>query len=82
MKPTSIKLPDELWLQLKEYTATHRLNQSTVVREALVEYFSSHREPAQPSPNSVLGLCEDLCGVLEGSKDLSTNPAHLDDLGQ
>lgn len=34
------------------------------------------------SPESVLDLTEDVCGSVDGPRDLSTNPEHMDDYGQ
>lgn len=34
------------------------------------------------SAESVLDLTEDLCGSVNGARDLSTNPEHMEDYGQ
>ena len=76
MKTISVKLPEALarWLDL-ESAARHR-SRSDIVREAL-----ERRRQAAGEPTAA-DVLADLAGTIDGPRDLSTNPRHLDWLGR
>jgi len=47
-----------------------------------VERELSEDNAVEAQPDSVLELTQDLCGSVEGPKDLSTNPKHMEDYGK
>jgi len=75
MRPISIKLPKQLEDLLDRLATERRLTRSAVVREALQAY-------AKQSGASVTGAAQDLVGVLEGPRDLSTSAKHLRGFGE
>jgi hypothetical protein len=78
-KTLSIKLPSELESQLRETAAESGETTSSIVREALAEYFS--RAP-RPKKGGALDLLGDLVGSLEGPRDLATNRKHMKGFGE
>lgn len=75
MRTVSFKLPAELDRALSELARRRRSSRSAVVRDALQVLTSDRRR-------SVTALAGDLVGSLEGPRDLSTNPKHMDDFGK
>lgn len=79
MKVISVKLPAELERELAAQAKRKGLSRSDVVREALVQSFTTPRRRAR----SLVARAPDLVGCVSGGpRDLSTNPAYLDDLGR
>lgn len=79
MKTLSLKLPDALDRQLAATVARRGVRKSDLVREALEAYLS-RTEFAETG--SILALAGDMVGCVDGSPDLSTNPAYLENLGR
>ncbi len=76
MKTISVKLPESLATWLSRRASELGRPQSDLVREAL------QRSREGTSGASCHDLFADVCGVIEGPKDLSTNPRHLNGLGE
>ena len=76
MKTISVKLPDSLATWLSRRASELGRPQSDLVREAL------QRSREGTSGASCHDLFADVCGVIEGPKDLSTNPRYLNGLGE
>lgn len=76
MKTISVKLPDELAQWLSRRARALNRPQSDLVREALV------RVSEGADGVSCHDLFSDVCGVIDGPKDLSTNPKHLAGFGE
>jgi hypothetical protein len=76
MKTITVKLPEPLaaWLSRRAHALSRP--QSDLVREAL------QRASKGTGGASCHELFADLCGVVDGPKDLSTNPRHLAGLGE
>lgn len=79
MDPLTLKIPSELAAELEAFARSRGASKSAVVREAIAEYLA--REPVS-SRRSCLDLARDLAGIVEGPRDLSTNPKHLKDYGR
>lgn len=79
MKTLTLKIPELLEAQLTTFAQKRGINKSSLVREALLKYFSY----THPENNvSFLNLAEDLAGSIEGPSDLSHNPDYLREYGQ
>ena len=76
MKTITVKLPDPLAAWLSRRARELGRPQSELVREAL------QRASAGSNGGSCHDALGDLCGVIEGPKDLSTNPKHLTGFGE
>lgn len=79
MKTIAIKLPDDLLAEVQFAAKRNGETRSSIIREALKEYFSRGKEHHTAS---CLDLARDLAGCIQASSDLSTNPAHLDSYGR
>jgi hypothetical protein len=75
MKIISVKLPESLARWLEQESAASRRSRSEIIREALEQRRQGTGEP------TVADVLADLVGTIDGPKDLSTNPRHLDGLG-
>jgi metal-responsive CopG/Arc/MetJ family transcriptional regulator len=75
MHPITIKLPEHLRRLLDELVREHGSTRSAVLREAL-EAYAGRRRP------SVTATAGDLVGSLEGPRDLSTSPRHMQGFGE
>ena len=79
-----IDIPDELYRRIKAKSAM----QGRPIRDIAIELFdewvnASPRSDRDEPFVSVGDLMSDLCGAIDsGVTDLSTNPAHLEDLGR
>lgn len=71
MKTISVKLPDPLAAWLSRRAGELGRPQSDLVREAL------QRSKDGTSGATCGDAFADVCGVIDGPKDLSTNPKHL-----
>lgn len=75
MRTISLKIPAELDALLDELAEARHLSRSAVVREAVLAY------AAKQGP-SVTQRVDALVTPIDGPRDLSTNPRHLDDFGR
>jgi metal-responsive CopG/Arc/MetJ family transcriptional regulator len=80
MKTVTVKLPSALNARLERAAKQGGQTKSGVVREAL-EGLLGGRRRTRPA-RSALELAGDLVGSIEGPGDLSTNPKHLEGLGE
>lgn len=76
MKTITVKLPDVLAAWLSHRARELNRPQSELVREAL------QRVSEGAGGVSCHDLFSDMCGVIDGPKDLSTNPKHLAGFGE
>ena len=76
MKTISVKLPEPLAAWLSRRAAELGRPQSDLVREAL------QRSKEGSGDASCHDLFADVCGVIEGPRDLSTNPRHMRGFGE
>lgn len=76
MKTITVKLPEALAAWLSRRARELNRPQSELVREAL------QRVSEGASGVSCHDLFSDVCGVIDGPKDLSTNPKHLAGFGE
>jgi len=76
MKTITVKLPESLAAWLSRRARELGRPQSELVRDALVQA----REGKGAA--SCHDLLADLCGSVDGPKDLSTNPKHLVGFGE
>lgn len=76
MKTITVKLPEALATWLSRRARDLGRPQSDLVREAL------QRVRAGESGVSCHDLFADVCGVIDGPKDLSTHPKHLSGFGE
>lgn len=75
MKTLTVKVPESLASWLAQRAKALGRPQSELMRDAL-----------ERSRNADTPSCHDLmagfCGIVQGPKDLSTNPKHLNDFGK
>jgi hypothetical protein len=76
MKTITVKLPEALAAWLASYSRKLGRPQSDVVRDAL------QRVSAGAGGTTCHDAFADVCGVVEGPKDLSTNSKHLSGFGE
>ena len=76
MKTLTVKLPEALAAWLFRRSRELGRPQSDLVRDAL------QRASEGAGGGSCHDLFGDVCGVIEGPKDLSTNPRHLSGFGE
>jgi len=76
VKTITVKLLEALAGWLSRYSRKLGRPQSDVVRDAL------HRISTDAGGASCHEAFADVCGIIEGPKDLSTNPKHLSGLGE
>jgi len=76
MKTITVKLPEALATWLSRRARALGRPQSDLVREAL------QRVSDGTSGASCHDLFADVCGVIDGPKDLSTNPKHFSGFGE
>ena len=76
MKTVTVKLPEPLAAWLSRRARELGRPQSDLVREAL------QRASAGTSGVSCHDLFADVCGVINGPKDLSTNQKHMAGFGE
>ena len=79
MKTLSVKLPEPLARWLIKQSRDLRRTQSDLVRQAL----EAQRQNGQgKKAKSCAELLADFGGFFEGSRDLSTNPKHMEGYGK
>ena len=76
MKTLTVKLPETLAVWLSSRTRSLGRPQSELVREALER---AREGTGGPSCHDAFS---DVCGVIDGPKDLSTNPKHMAGYGK
>jgi len=76
VKTPTVKIPDPLAAWLSRRARALGRPQSELVREAL------QRASEGTSGASCHDVFRDVCSVVEGPKDLSTNPKHLASFGE
>ena len=76
MKTITVKLPEPLAAWLAQRALSLGRPKSDLVREAL------QRASEGTSGASCHDLFADVCGVVNGPKDLSTNPKHMAGFGE
>lgn len=79
MKALSIKIPDPMFHDLAELAKASASSQSEIIRSALAAYL---QRDAQPATASCADRAQRWTGLMQGPKDLSTDPKHLDGFGQ
>lgn len=72
----STKVPRRLRRKLERIAERRKVPISEVVRDALERTVASEERA-----DSFTARAGDLCGLLSGPRDLSTNPEHLDGYG-
>jgi hypothetical protein len=79
MQTVSMRLPDDLLLELDRAAKARRVPKSRIVRESLEKTL---RAPSKKKP-SCLDLASDLVGSLKGlPKDIATNPKYMEGFGE
>ena len=76
MKTITVKLPEPLAAWLSRRARELGRPQSDLVREAL------QRSSEGTSGGNCHDVFADVCGVIDGPKDLSTNPKHMAGFGE
>ncbi len=80
MRTISLKLPDDLLIQLDYEAKARRVTKSSLVRESLEKAL---RSQSATGAVSCYDLSRDLAGSLKGlSKDLADNPKHMAGFGE
>ena len=80
MRTISLKLPDDLLLQLDSAAKARRVTKSSLVRESL-EKALRKQSPAEAV--SCYDLARDLAGAMKGlPTDLADDPKYMDDFGK
>jgi predicted transcriptional regulator len=78
MRTISLKLPDDLLMQLNSEARARGVTKSWLVRKSLEKAL---REPA--GARSCYDLARDLAGTVKGlPKDLAVNPKYMDGFGE
>jgi hypothetical protein len=78
MVTITCRIPERLDAALGAQARHRRVAKAVVVREALARQV---RRASAPRAPTAFELGRSLCGSLQGPKDLSSNPRHLEDLG-
>lgn len=80
MRTISLKLPDDLLVQLDSAAKARRVTKSSIVRESLEKAL---RKPSSPGAVSCYDLARDLAGALKGlPEDLADNPKYMEGFGE
>jgi predicted DNA-binding protein len=80
MRTISLKLPDDLLVQLDTQAKARRVTKSLLVRESLEKAL---REDSPAGVVSCYDLARDLAGTVKGlPEDLADNPEYMDGFGQ
>ena len=80
MRTISLKLPDDLLVQLDSEAKARRVTKSWLLRESLEKAL---RKPSPGRAASCYDLAHDLAGTLKGlPKDLAENPKYMEGFGQ
>ena len=80
IRTISLKLPDDLLLQLDSEAKARRVTKSSLVRESLEKGL---RKPSRTGEISCYDLARDLAGTLKGlPEDLADNPKYMEGFGE
>jgi hypothetical protein len=80
MRNISLKLPDDLLIQLDSEAKARQVTKSWLIRESLEKAF---RKQSPAGKISCYDLAGDLAGTVKGlPKDLADNPKYMDGFGQ
>ena len=80
MRTISLKLPDDLLIQLDGEAKLRRVTKSWLVRESLEKAL---RKQSRADAVSCYDLARDLAGTVKGlPKDLAVNPKYMEGFGQ
>lgn len=80
MRTISLRLPDDLLVQLDHQAKARRVTKSRLVRESIEEVL---RKPSAPSAVSCYDLARDLAGTVKGlPEDLADNPKYMRGFGE
>ncbi len=80
MRTISLKLPDDLLLQLDSAAKARRLTKSSLIRESLEKAL---RPPSPAAAVSCYDLARDLAGTVKGlPADLADNPEYMEGFGE
>jgi hypothetical protein len=78
VRTISLKLPDDLLLQLESEAKARRVTKSRLVRESLEKALRASSRAV-----SCYDLARDLAGSVKGlPRDLATNPKYMDGFGE
>jgi predicted transcriptional regulator len=79
MRTISLKLPDDLLVQLQHEAKARRVTKSWLVRESLEKAL---RKPLRRGAKSCYDLARDLAGTVKGlPEDLADNPEYMEGFG-
>lgn len=80
MRTISLKLPDDLLVQLDTEAKARRVTKSLIIRESLTRAFSKESSMDEVS---CYDLARDLAGTVHDvPEDLADNPKYMDGFGQ
>ena len=80
MRTISLKLPDDLLVQLDSEAKARRVTKSWLVRESLEKAL---RKPSPARAVSCYDLARDLAGTVKGlPEDLADNPKYMEGFGR
>ncbi len=80
MRTISLKLPDDLLVQLEGEAKKRRITKSSLIRESLERAL---RKPSSAGGISCFDVARDLAGKVKGlPRDLADNPKYMDGFGK
>jgi len=80
MTTLTVKLPEELGLELETAAKRRRTSKSEIIRQLMEQGLTAQRRTTSAS---CYELAKDLCGSIRGARrDLSTNNRHLEGFGK
>lgn len=78
MTTITCKISESLNAELEAAAKRRRVGKSQIVREALEQNLKRRKMDRDVT---VYDLIHDLCGSLSGTRDLATNPKHMEGFG-
>ena len=78
MHTISIRLSDDLYQRVNAATLKRGIKKSTLIRQMLQRFL----DETTTTSNTFLDLAQDLCGVVNGPKDLAVHPKHMEGYGE
>jgi hypothetical protein len=78
MVTITCRIPEKLDAAIGAQARHRRVPKAVVMREALTRQVRRGTAPRAPT---AFDVARSLCGSLQGPRDLSSNPRHLEDLG-
>ena len=80
MRTISLKLPEDLLIELESEAKARRVTKSSLVRESLEQAL---RKQTPPAAVSCYDLARDLAGTVKGlPADLADNPKYMEGFGE